>query len=197
MTRPHTPLPGELPTLRQLNRATLIAFGAAAVILVTAVLPAEHGLDPTGVGRALGLTPMGQMKQADHEAENAVQVTAPALPSLQTPPTAAPGQPVEVTITLQPNDGREIKATMKAGQVMRYEWKTDGAKIRYELHGEETGAANDEYSSYEKGTSAGERGSFTAPFDGTHGWYWKNRSDKPVTITASATGTFSSFAAKP
>jgi hypothetical protein len=41
-----------LPSLRQLNRATLIALGAAAVILVTTVLPAEYGVDPTGVGRA-------------------------------------------------------------------------------------------------------------------------------------------------
>ena len=43
MTRPHSPMPGELPTLSQLNRATLIAFGAAAAILVTAVLLAACG----------------------------------------------------------------------------------------------------------------------------------------------------------
>ena len=34
MTRPHTPQPGELPSLGQLNRATLIALGAAAALLV-------------------------------------------------------------------------------------------------------------------------------------------------------------------
>ncbi|HYW14589.1 MAG TPA: hypothetical protein VE891_00355 [Allosphingosinicella sp.] len=47
----------ELPSKRQLNRATLIAAGVAAAILVTTVLPAEYGVDPTGVGRVLGLTP--------------------------------------------------------------------------------------------------------------------------------------------
>jgi hypothetical protein len=30
-----------------------------------------------------------------------------------------------------------------------------------------------------------------------HGWYWRNRTAAPVTITVTATGTFRSFAAKP
>lgn len=29
---------------------------------MTVVLPAEYGIDPTGVGRALGLTQMGEIK---------------------------------------------------------------------------------------------------------------------------------------
>ena len=36
-------------------RATLLAMIIAGVLLVTIVLPAEYGLDPTGIGRALGL----------------------------------------------------------------------------------------------------------------------------------------------
>ncbi|MFD2428887.1 hypothetical protein ACFSUK_13445 [Sphingobium scionense] len=196
MTRPHSPMPGELPTLGQLNRATLIAFGAAAVILVTTVLPAEYGVDPTGVGGALGLTPMGEMKQAEHDAAP-VASSAQATPTASKLTVAAPGEPVQVVITLKPNEGREIKAVMTAGSAMRYAWKTDGAKIRYELHGEEFNAPEGEYTSYEKGTPTGESGSFTAPFDGTHGWYWKNKTSEPVTITASATGGFSAFAAKP
>ena len=34
----------------------------AAVILVTVVLPAEYGIDPTHIGRVLGLTQMGEIK---------------------------------------------------------------------------------------------------------------------------------------
>ena len=64
------------------------------------------------------------------------------------PAVAAPGEPVQVVITLKPNEGREIKAVMTAGSAMRYAWKTDGAKIRYELHGEEFNAAEGEYTSY-------------------------------------------------
>ena len=65
MTSLGTPDIGDLPTTRQLNRATLLAAAAAALILVTAVLPAEYGVDPTGIGGALGLTPMGEMKTAE------------------------------------------------------------------------------------------------------------------------------------
>src|SRR5437773_2443403 len=53
----------ELPTSRQLLRSTLIAVAAAAVLLVTVVLPAEYGIDPTGTGRLIGLTQMGDIKK--------------------------------------------------------------------------------------------------------------------------------------
>ena len=60
----------ELPSTRQLLRSTIIAVVAAAVILITVVLPAEYGVDPTGAGRAMGLTEMGQIKtQLAEEAE--------------------------------------------------------------------------------------------------------------------------------
>ena len=33
------------------------------------------------------------------------------------------------------------------------------------------------------------QGSFTAPFDGTHGWYWRNRTKEVVTVTLRTEGT--------
>ena len=56
------PTRAELPTSRQLIRSTLIAIFAAAAILVTIVLPAEYAIDPTGIGRVLGLAEMGEIK---------------------------------------------------------------------------------------------------------------------------------------
>lgn len=52
----------ELPSSAQLIRSTVIAAVVAAVLLVTVVMPAEYALDPTGVGRWLGLTEMGEIK---------------------------------------------------------------------------------------------------------------------------------------
>ncbi|MDO8984429.1 hypothetical protein [Cypionkella sp.] len=46
-----------------LVRSTLFAGGAALVILTLFYLPAEYGVDPTGVGGLLGLTEMGDIKQ--------------------------------------------------------------------------------------------------------------------------------------
>jgi hypothetical protein len=62
MTSP--PVSGETPSSASLLRSTLIAAVVAGVLLVTCVLPAEYGVDPTGVGRVLGLTQMGEVKQA-------------------------------------------------------------------------------------------------------------------------------------
>ena len=52
----------ELPTSAQLKRSTFIAAVSAAFLLVTIVLPSEYGIDPTRIGRLLGLTEMGQIK---------------------------------------------------------------------------------------------------------------------------------------
>jgi hypothetical protein len=34
------------------------------------------------------------------------------------------------------------------------------------------------------------KGSFTSPFDGSHGWYWKNNSDKPVAVQLIVEGRY-------
>ncbi|MBX9855581.1 MAG: hypothetical protein K2Y26_08640 [Gemmatimonadaceae bacterium] len=61
MTTP-SPFP-EGPSLSSLRRASLVAVVIAVVLAVTAVLPAEYGVDPTGVGSRIGLTQMGRLKQ--------------------------------------------------------------------------------------------------------------------------------------
>ena len=191
----HAPTPGELPTRRQLNRATLVAAGVASVLLITAVLPAEYGYDPTGAGTLLGLTPMGEMKRdqassgggaADVDDSGDLVLDEPAQPV-----SSISDQTGEVTLTLAPGEGTEVKATMEAGGQLRYEWATGGPKVNFELHGEEIGA--EDYTSYEKGTSAGESGTFRAPFAGTHGWYWRNRTSAPLTVRVKATGSFAKF----
>lgn len=61
MTAPSDISEGPSPAL--LQRASLIAVVIAVVLAVTAVLPAEYGVDPTGIGRRIGLTQMGRLKQ--------------------------------------------------------------------------------------------------------------------------------------
>lgn len=193
MIKLDTPSVDDLPTVRQLNRATLGAAVAAAIILVTTVLPAEYGVDPTGIDGALSLTAMGLTKQAAGPAEAPVATdaaTATGGPITTTLPDGA----TQIQLVLRPFEGKEVKATMKAGQEFTYRWSSDGPPLEYELHGDPEGAVGDEYSSYEKGNSAGANGTFRAPFDGRHGWYWKNNGTKPVQVTVSAKGDFAKFA---
>lgn len=66
-----------------LLRSTMLAGGAAIAILVLFWLPAEYGIDPTGVGGLLGLTEMGAIKTqlaAEAAAQDAAAAAAPANP---------------------------------------------------------------------------------------------------------------------
>ena len=69
----------KLPLIGSLLRSTLAATTVAAALAVTCVLPAEYASDPTGIGRIIGLTEMGEIKR-DAElkrAEKAKNAEAP------------------------------------------------------------------------------------------------------------------------
>ena len=173
------------PTTAQLFKATAVALLGAGLILITTVLPAEYGIDPTGIGKALGLTALSAESSA-------ATPTGGAAPALTDAVIAydAPYQSGEMSLTLQPNEGAEIKALMRAGQSFVFGWTTDGGAVNFDMHGEKENAG-DEFSSYWKDrgqTSA--HGSFVAPFDGTHGWYWSNKGSAPVTVTVRVSGYF-------
>ena len=199
MTNFETPDRSELPTTAQLNRATGLAALIAGAILVTTVLPAEYGIDPTGIGSALSLKEMGDMKATALLADEAPPSTAAVTTTGPTAIATASASGIKtgnVTLTLQPGEGQEVKATMKAGEEFDFTWSSNAGAVNYDQHGEVAGAASNEFTSYEKGTKASSSGKFRAPFDGTHGWYWRNRTDGPVTITVKASGQFEEFELK-
>ncbi|MEA1943657.1 MAG: transmembrane anchor protein [Pseudomonadota bacterium] len=86
----------DLPSSESLLKATAIALLTAIVILVTVVLPAEYGIDPTRIGRVLGLTEMGEIKmQLAAEAEADRQDETAAAAALTPVPEASPAAPDE------------------------------------------------------------------------------------------------------
>ena len=171
----------------QLIKATAVALLAAGALLVTTVLPAEYGIDPTGIGKALGFTALHQAG-----ADAALKPTGGLPPTATQAVTASAGpfQSGEITLTLAPDEGSEIKALMRAGEAFVFSWQASGP-VNFDMHGEKPGGGQEEFSSYwkDRGQTAAS-GSFTAPFDGTHGWYWRNRGDAPVTITVKVSGYF-------
>lgn len=170
---------GPAPTVQELWRATGVALVVAAVVTVVAVLPAELALDPTGLGTRLGLTALGELKQAGNGP--APEPATPAEPTFQSG---------GVSVTLAPGRGTEVKASLRAGDQLVFSWTTDGGAVFYDFHGEPEGAAPDVFTSYETGTAVAAEGALDAPFTGVHGWYWKNRSPQPVTVTLQATGVY-------
>ena len=62
MYNTNIPIDRELPSSKKLLKSTILAAATAAVLLVTVVMPAEYGIDPTGIGNVIGLTSMGKIK---------------------------------------------------------------------------------------------------------------------------------------
>ena len=171
--------PASLPSLQQLHRATAAAILVAVTLTVTTVLPAEWGIDPTGIGSALGLTAMGELKQG-------VRAPVPEPVANYGPRTD------EITLTLNPNQGLEVKATMRAGDRLDYTWSTDGGELFYDFHGDPKGGGD--FTSFQKSSRSATEGSFEAPFEGLHGWYWKNRTSAPVTVVLKTSGVYERIA---
>ena len=197
-----TPPPAELPTSRQLLRSTLLAAIAAAVLLVAVVLPAEYGIDPTGVGRVLRLTEMGEIKkQLAAEAEADAQAASLAQAPASAAPIAAPQAPApaveaaqaapwrdEMRVKLTPGEGAEIKLRMQAGDKAEYHWVVEGGMVNFDTHGDGGGRSI----SYEKGRGVPQdEGELVAAFTGNHGWYWRNRGQADVTLILRTRGTYS------
>lgn len=217
----NTDLPrrAELPTSRQLLRSTLLAMLTAGVLLVTVVLPAEYGVDPTGVGRALGLTAMGEIKRSlAQEATQSPPAATPPAPVASLPPAApaaapvvvdaapakqsatiASSQPVavrsdEMTVSLKPGEAAEIKLVMAKGAAVSYEWIAQGGAVNYDTHGDPVPARKDFYHGYGKGRATPrDAGELVAAFDGSHGWFWRNRSGSTVTLTLRTRGAYTSI----
>ncbi len=172
--------PATLPTLGQLHRASAGAIVMGAVLAVTTILPAEWGIDPTGVGNALGLTAMGRLKTAD------------AAPASVSEDYARRSD--TVVLTLRPNEGTEVKASLRKGDTLDYSWKTSGGEpLFFDFHGVPARAASDVFTSFEKATREADEGTFEAPFEGTHGWYWKNKTTEPVSLTVTVDGVYRGF----
>jgi len=220
MTTTQTTVQQNVPSVRSLMIATAVALLTAAVILVAFVLPAEYGIDPLGTGRAVGLTDLSKVTgepakpaSAEHAvpaaqtAESAKTIINPVLVTL--PGADAPTvkdtfiaqrdrfQFDSREITLEPSEGLEIKYNMKKGAGLVYSWTTS-APVFFEFHGEPDvkpagKQGTDYYESYELDDKKGRdqsHGTFVAPSTGIHGWFWENKSDKPVKLKLVSAGFY-------
>jgi hypothetical protein len=93
-------------------------------------------------------------------------------------------------VTVPAGKGIEYKFQMAQYEKMTYEWITDGEPLYFDLHGEPQGDTTGYFESYAIATLSAMKGSFTSPFAGSHGWYWKNNSDKPVAIQLIVEGQY-------
>jgi hypothetical protein len=190
----------DLPTKAQLRRSSIVAGIGAVAIAVMVYMPAELGQDPTGVGRLLGLTEMGEIKQqlaaeaaadeALHGSDDSSWIMDDLLGLFVSTAQAQEAWTDEVTFTLAPSEYTEIKATMEEGATLFYAWTSTGGRVNFDLHAH----AGGQDVTYEKGRGKTEgEGSFVTPFAGDHGWFWRNRDDAAVTVVLQLRGDYSAI----
>lgn len=260
-------------SLTKLIIASLFAFILATVILIGAVLPSEFGIDPTGVGKKMGLTALApqstesgqapsdkevvdpcedlvkeldQLKMAQKEAlereknkpifigssgkkttpnptpsieeaalppelQNSppqpiktIQPTPANIPSTPLPKVTVAPTPIKtsaptplppqwkdtISITIPPRNGLEYKFHVEKGEILTYSWKTNGSPVFFEFHGEPRGDTTGYFKSFKKTTDSQSSGSLTAPFAGSHGWYWQNDTTNPITLQLKTRGKY-------
>lgn len=155
--------------------AVLIAF----FILVAFIGPAEYGIDPTGLGKALGLTVLA--KPVEQSTKTVVACLADEQPIAW--------QDI-VLITIPAKSGLEYKFFLEQGAEINYAWLSDGTDVYFDFHGEPAGNTTGYFKSYQERTASDSAGALTVPFTGIHGWYWKNDTDHTVQITLKTKGQY-------
>ncbi|WP_293008850.1 transmembrane anchor protein [Nitrosomonas sp.] len=190
----------EVPSTGKLIKSTIFAIIISGILLVTVVMPAEYGIDPTGIGKATGLKRMGEIKvslakeaAADRVKDMAANTQAEAVKEEVIVTVPEPAQSTlnhEMQVTLAPDEGTEIKVTMTKGSKVQYLWETDGENANFDMHGDSK-KLKINYHSYSKGSKQRSEGVLEAAFEGDHGWFWRNRTSEPMTITLKTNGEYS------
>ena len=173
---------------KSIIKQVIIALVIGATLLVSAVLPAEYGIDPLGIGKATGFS---KLYVAEESTENLASgphkilklenvgspadVAKPDAANNPAPATQLTERTDEVSVIIPAGKGLEYKVNMlKYGQ-LKYEWITDKGELYFDFHGEVKNNSN-YFESYAIAYSNNMAGSLISPFEGPQGWYFKNNS---------------------
>ena len=166
---------------KTLFKATVYAGLLAGALLVTVILPAEYHLDPTGSGKALGL----------------MELSAVSMPGAAAGTSDAPAAEAAVahrsdtaTITVPAGHALEYKFHLVKGGRLKYSWNSNEVPLYFDFHGEPEGDTTGFYESFTISTAEEVSGTFTAPFTGSHGWYWKNTSGGDIEVSLTTEGSY-------
>lgn len=190
-------------TLKTKLIAAVVGGGA---LLVVAVLPAEYGIDPTGLGAGLGLMALAEeapvpaafdgvleFNIGDYDpTADRIDMSVQGLINKQD----APFHAEVIDIAIEDFGEIEHKFIMSADTTFVYSWEVLDAKgdgVYYDFHGHPSSADAVDYPegfemAYAKGENTAQHGSFTAPFAGYHGFYFMNIEEGPITVRLTISG---------
>lgn len=161
---------GNSPSAKSIVTASIIAFVVAILVLLSAILPAEFGVDPLRTGELFGLTALSRTN-APIEAQDETHKTD------------------FVEFILEPFQSVEYKYLMDLDAPMLFSWVAD-AEVYYDMHAEPAGLGEEYAESFEQGNADRQMGSYHAPFTGIHGWFWENRSGRTLSVRLYTSGFY-------
>ena len=196
----------------QLLKSLIIALIIGAFVLVAAVLPAEYGMDPLGTGELLGFSKLYQDDQPNTTNEPASSLnfkkikmeklgSSPSTPkpieaNNPAPEVQYPEREDTIEVIVPAEKGIEYKfKSLKYGSI-KYEWTTNKGIVYIDFHGEvkqEDPPKNVFYESYTLAYSNNMAGTLTAPFEGKHGWYFRNETTEDIIVTIRLDGQYQLF----
>ncbi len=182
------------PALHMPSRGgLLLRLGIAAlvgtVLTVCVIMPAEYRKDPTGFGKLTGLIALATPTVAKAPVETLAAGSAAAAPAQNAWFYPTEYRTDTVKIPLGPDGELEYKVEMKAGESMVYSWAVDRGSVYYDFHGDPNDPKRSKtYREEQENTKS--NGTFVAPFEGIHGWYWLNLTGKPLVITLKMSGFY-------
>jgi hypothetical protein len=219
MTDSNSPRQG--PSSSSLFKNAFFTLLGAVIVTALFIMPAEFGVDPTGIGTRLGLTDLDAATPVNEPIAEATS----SVESAAKPVTGAfPGAPAEadfdyydpevlgdpfsrshtsefrtttIEVALDEFEQVEIKAVMKQGDALVYSWKMiEGETVYTDFHADphQTDLYPDRYwLRYAESEEPSASGSLVAPFDGNHGWYWMNIEENPVKLVLEVRGYYDSL----
>ena len=173
-----------LASNKKLILATVVALAISTIVYFTVILPAEYNIDPTGIGKNLGLTVLSDPETTEINTQNNIQKPLTSENTFEF-------REDRVLITVPAQKGVEYKFNIKEFGNLIYEWETqNNSDVYFDFHGEPAGDTTGYFESFTIATTNKMKGSATVPFEGSHGWYWKNSSNQDLIIELKTSGNY-------
>ncbi|HIP26194.1 MAG TPA: hypothetical protein EYG80_00880 [Flavobacteriaceae bacterium] len=199
----------------QLVKSVIIALLISGIVFITAVLPAEFGIDPLGTGKLFGFERLYQEDKPITKGENKKEtsilnfkklkmeklgspkdVAKPIEANNPTPKEQYPQREDTIKVIVPAKKGIEYKFKSLKHASIKYEWSTDKGIVYIDFHGEvkqENPSKNVFYESYTLAYSNNKAGTLTTPFEGKHGWYFRNETNEEIIVTLKLKGQYQVF----
>ena len=185
--------------------SAILAFLAALIVAILFILPAEFGVDPTGLGEKTGLIKFSATTTNSDSGTRMIEGQYPQVSpedefdyfepeTLGEPFSRTQNNPFReetITIALEEFEQVEVKAVMNRGDAIVYSWKlVEGQTVYSDFHADPQDKARfpeGYFIRYNESEAGNEAGSLIAPFMGNHGWYWLNIEENSVEIGVTCT----------